>query len=97
MVLIKKQYFLTNISCEHTDWGELISFILGGLKVFCIYRAPSTPLRNVLPLFSESVNTNARLLYCGDFNFQLSLPDSSELSPGHVTSIKDCHNPPTVE
>lgn len=57
------------------EWGEEISFVVNGLyHLHVIYRNPKSKLIDMLPIFSDTLNTSDFHLFVGDFNAELLAP-----------------------
>ena len=54
---------------EYTEYGECVSFYLKEYKFIVAYRNPRTKITECMSLFTETLNTNDKVLIMGDFNF----------------------------
>lgn len=67
-MFVKKCYRLRSIIKEYTSYGERVAWHVGNMQFNFIYRLPGYDLQPLSELFADSLCSNDRIIYFGDFN-----------------------------
>jgi hypothetical protein len=72
LIFIQKQLQLSTVTKHVEDWGEYISFTVDSRYIFtCVYRNPKSNIKDILSVFTPTLNCNLPMFYVGDWNFEL--------------------------